>query len=124
MAILFAFALFAILMAAISYFGYRRYARPARVYEQLGGQAAYAMPTVDKTGEEPGLTVWVMQQIGDKVPISPDDAWATRRDLISAGYRSEQALALYLGTRIVACVGLVALALLFRGYITSNPILA
>src|SRR5712692_5159954 len=114
MAILFAFALFAILMAAISYFGYRRYARPARVYEQLGGQATYAMPTTDKTGaaEEPGLAVWVMQQIGEKVPMSPEGASAIRRDLIMAGYRSEKALAIYLGTRIVACMGLVALALL------------
>src|SRR5437660_12007503 len=102
MAILLAFALFAILMAAISYFGYRRYARPARVYEQLGGQATYAMPTLDKTSaEEPGLAVWVIQQIGEKIPMNPENAWAIRRDLIMPGCRSDKALALYLGARVV-----------------------
>src|SRR6266404_4743457 len=125
MAILIAVVLFTILMAAISYFGYRRYARPGRVYEQLGGQATFAMPSLDRLSEtEPGLAVWVMEQIGEKVPVSPEDATAIRKDLIAAGLRGERALPIYLGTRVLACVVLVLLALLFRSTITSNPILA
>jgi tight adherence protein C len=125
MAILLAFSLFVVLMAAISYFGYRRYARPARVYEQLGGQATFAMPAMDKLGgeDEPGLVVWTMEQIGEKVPIDPQDASLIRLDLIAAGYRTERALAIYLGSRVVSCLGLLALALLFDTTITSNPVL-
>ena len=125
MAILIAVVLFTILMGAITYFGYRRYARPGRVYEQLGGQATFAMPSLDRLSEtEPGLAVWVMEQIGEKVPVNPEDATVIRKDLIAAGLRTDRALPIYLGTRVLACVVLVLLALLFRSTITSNPILA
>lgn len=125
MALLISLSLFAILMGAISYFGYRRYARPARVYEQLGGVQTFEMPSIDRLdAEDPGLIVSIFQQVGEKLPVSPEDAGVMRADLISAGYRSARALPIYLGTRAVACVGLVTLALIFRGTITSNPILA
>src|SRR5436305_1255102 len=101
MAILLAVVLFSALMAAISYFGYRAYARPGRVYEQLGGQANYAMPAIDQVREdEPGLAVWIIEQVGEKVPINPDDATVIRRDLMAAGYRTERALPIYVGSRI------------------------
>lgn len=123
--ILIALALFATLMAAISYFGYRWYARPGRVYQQLGGDATFTMPTIDRSYEsQPGLAVWVIEQIGEKVPINPEDATTIRRDLMAAGYRTARALPIYLGSRILACVVLVILALIFRNTITSNPILA
>src|SRR5947209_10238472 len=126
MAILLSLLLFALLLGAISYFGYRRYARPGRVYEQLGGTATLTMPSVDKVhpDEEPGLAVWVVQQIGEKMPINPRDAVDIRRDLIAAGYRSEKALVVYVGVRALAGVGFVLMALALRGMITSNPILA
>lgn len=126
MAILLALGLFTILMAVISYYGYRRYARPARVYEQLGGEATFAMPALDKRteSENPGLAVWVVEQIGEKVPINPEDAAVLRRDLIMAGYRTEAAVPIYLGSRILCCALLVVLAMLFRNNITSNAILS
>jgi tight adherence protein C len=124
MAILIAIGLFVALMAAISYFGYVRYARPGRVYEQLGGQATFTMPGVDRRGEhDPGLTVRVLQEIGEKVPINPEEASLLRQDLIAAGFKSEHALPVYLATRILGCVVLVVLALLLRDNITSNAIL-
>jgi tight adherence protein C len=125
MALLIALLLFLALMVAISYFGYRRYARPARVYEQLGGAATFPMPTMDTiSGPAPGLTVRVIQQIGEKVPVNPADATVIRNDLIAAGYRSQGALAIYLGARAVSSVLLVLLGVAFRYNITSNTILA
>ncbi len=115
--------MFAVLLSAISYVGYRFYARPGRVYQQLGGQAAFSMPGVDTIhGPAPGLVVTVIEQIGEKFPMNPVDASVIRRDLIAAGYRSDDALRIYLGIRVVACVSLVIVALIFRGAITS-PIL-
>jgi len=123
-AIVLPLVLFVALMAGISYFGYRRYARPGRVYEQLGGEATFAMPTVDgKTESEPGLMVKVFQEIGEKVPINPEDASMVRRDLIAAGYRSDRALPIYLAARVVACAGLLLLGLYLRTYV-GNPILS
>lgn len=124
MAILISLVLFAVLMASITYFGYRRYARPARVYEQLGGPPPLPMPAIDRLHEDdPGLLVQVIQLIGEKVPVNPEDAGVIRGDLIAAGYRSDAALTIYLGTRVIACIALVVLALIFRTVITSNPVL-
>jgi tight adherence protein C len=125
LATLISLGLFALLMVAITYFGYRRYARPGRVYEQLGGQATFASPTMDGFGEqEPGMVVRVIQQIGEKVPINPDDASLLQRDLMAAGYRNEQARFIFMGARILVCAALVIVALIFRGAITSNPVLS
>jgi len=124
MAILLPVVLFLVLMAAISYFGYRRYARPGRVYEQLGGAATFTLPSVEHPDQaDPGLAVRVIEQLGEKVPIDPADASLLRRDLMAAGYRTERALPIYLACRILAVVGLVILGLVVRGYITTNPIL-
>jgi tight adherence protein C len=125
MALLIALVIFAALMAAISYVGYRYYARPGRLYEQLGGRAIFTMPAIDRltSEEEPGLLVSVLQQIGQMVPVNPDDASVIRRDLMAAGYRSDSAVAIYVGIRAVMAVVLVLLALLFRTSITSNSIL-
>jgi len=129
MAVLIPLALFLILTVSISYFGYRRYARPGQVYQQLGERAAdgggnWTMPSVDRPGsEQPGLIVRVMEQIGEKIPVDPENARVTRLDLVAAGYRNDHALPIYLGVRVISCAGLVLLAFLFRAEVTDNPIL-
>jgi len=124
MAILLSLLLFAILMLVIGYFGYRRIARPGKVYEQLGGEATFATPAFGETATGDGMVVRIIQELGEKVPIDPADASLLRRDLMAAGYRSESALFYYQAARVIAIVVLVVLALIFRGYITSNGILA
>jgi len=124
MAALISLALFAALMAVISVYGYRRYAKPGRVYEQLGGPAAITDPSVDLVSEdEPGMVVTVIEEIGKNVPISPQDAALARRELIAAGYRTDSALPIFYGTKIILCVALVVLGFVFRNEVTSNPIL-
>ena len=72
---------------------------------------------------EVGWVVRVIQQVGEKVPISPDDAGvATRRDLIMAGYRSETAVKVFNGIKLSLCVLLVIFAFAVRSEI-SNPVL-
>lgn len=124
MAILIGLIVFGVLTAIIGYFGYHYYARPGRVYEQLGGPATFAMPSVDRVpGEEKGLLVTVIEQIGNAVPASDDDISIIRTDLIAAGYRAESAVAVYVGLRIISAVSLLALSLVLRTFI-SNPILS
>jgi tight adherence protein C len=124
MAILLSLLLFAVLMLAIGYFGYRRIARPGKVYEQLGGEATFATPGFSDAATGDGMVVRTIQQLGEKIPIDPADASMLRRDLMAAGYRSENALFYYQAGRVIAIVVLVGLALILRGYITSNGILA
>src|SRR5579863_9159392 len=126
MAIVISIVLFSLLMAAISAFGYRRYARPGRVLERLGNPVLEAQGGMSATLASPtpevGWIVRVIQQVGEKVPISPDDAGATRRDLIMAGYKSDGAVKVFNGIRISLSVLLFFVAVAFHSSI-SNPVL-
>jgi len=126
MALAISIVLFTALMAAISAYGYRRYARPARVLERLGAPVLEAeggmTATLAAPGSEVGWIVRVIQQVGEKVPISPEDAGATRRDLMMAGYKSENAVKVFNGIRVALGVLLFAFALAMRASI-PNPVL-
>lgn len=125
MALLISVILFSFLMIAISVYGYRRYAKPGRFYDQLG------VPVVASDAEvltmpgssEDGILVRITRQIGEKVPISPQDASVARRYLVSAGYRSDTAVKFYYGIKVILCVTFLLLALLFRDALTSNTVL-
>ena len=126
MAIVISIVLFSVLMAAISFYGYRRYARPARVFERLGAPVLEAEGglgvTMTAPGSEIGWIVRVIQQVGEKVPISPEDAGATRRDLMMAGYKSENAVKVFTGIRVALGIVLFVFALAMRSSI-PNPVL-
>ncbi|MEN6536840.1 MAG: type II secretion system F family protein [Bryobacteraceae bacterium] len=124
-AITIAVVLFLFLMLAITYFGYRRYAKPGRFYDQLGTPTAVDVPAAVAVEGSPedNVFVKVTRQIGEKLPISPQDASLARRYLAAAGYRSDGAVKVYYGIKVVLCIVLVLLALVFRDVVTSNPIL-
>jgi hypothetical protein len=116
MAIVVSVTLFLMLMAGITLFGYKHYAKPARViYEQLGAPLISTSASVLESGEtEDGAVVRFLQQVGEKVPINPGDATLLRRDLIMAGYRSEKSVAVFYGIKIVMGAVLFLFALTFR----------
>ncbi len=121
MAALIAFGLFGFLMLAISYAGYRYYARPGRYYEQLGGGPPLRDGAMAEHRE--GLGFRIVREIGKAVPVSPQDVSVTRRYLIAAGFRSEGAIGFFYGTKIIGAVALVATAIATRDLITSARIL-
>jgi tight adherence protein C len=123
MAVLISFALFAALMVAISIYGYRRYAKPGRLFEQLGGPSTMTAVIEELPPEQPHFAVNVIEEIGKFVPTSPQDAALARRELIAAGYRNESAVAILFGLKIVLCAALVIVGFLFRPHVTSNPVL-
>jgi tight adherence protein C len=120
MAILIAILVFAVLAGVISLIGYRMYARPGRLYEQLGAQGTASM--TGEPAEERAVST-VIEQVGGLLPLDPEDASVLERDLVAAGFRNPNAVLTYLGLRLVGFVVIVALAVLLRGSITSNPIL-
>lgn len=114
---------FLLLLISISAFGYRLYSRPGRIHERLG-EAAVEAPSLEQiVRPERKWVVRVVQQIGEKVPISPQDAGITRRYLFAAGYRTDTALKVYYGIKVVLGVALFVVAVLLRRYI-ANPILS
>ncbi len=123
LAALFSLALFVMLLTAVAWMGYRYYARPGRIFEQLGGPAV-ALETQELTAAGPdGLVVRTLRQIGEKVPIPPQEASIARRYLIAAGYRSEAAVLTYYGSKVVLCVLLFGIAFLLRDVVTSMMVL-
>jgi len=125
MAILISASLFVVLLAIISYVGYRYYAKPGRFYEQLGT----AVVTTEFEGAgipgvgQPGTAVRVIRILGEKVPVSPEEASTNRKFLMAAGYRSPDAMATFYGIKILAALGMLVVAFLFRSYIPGLPIL-
>lgn len=125
MSMIIAATLFCFLMAAISVYGYRRYARPAQLYEQLGAApVAVRTPGTVQAAGQPGRIIRIIQHVGEKVPISPADVTLSRRYLIAAGFRSDTAVRVYYGIKVILCALFLALAFLFHAYVTSNYILS
>lgn len=121
-ALLVSIGLFGVLAATITFYGYQRYAKPARFLQELDGQpesgllAAVPMSNVSKLLNR-------VQAIGKHAPISPRDEQSARRLLLGAGYRAENAVGVLYGTKLLLAVALCALAVVFRQSITANPVL-
>ena len=87
--------------AAIALFGYRRYVRAGQVYENLAarlrrGPAGRLSPGV------PGFyaITHFVERVGEKLPPDPKNASRYRLELIAAGYRAPNAVAIYFGLKI------------------------
>jgi tight adherence protein C len=124
MAIIICISLFLALMLVITLFGYRRYLRPARVYERLGRPVTAPSAVVNITDEpEQKMTVKLMESLGNLMPISPQDAAGIKERLVMAGYRTEAAIAVFFGIRMIVCVAAIIFCFMIREKITDNPVL-
>lgn len=125
MAGIIALSMFVLLATAISYYGYRHYARPGRIFEQVGTAPlkAESDEVVRGSPAGPGIIIRTIQSIGEKVPVAPQDASLMRRYLFAAGYRSPTALTTFYGLKVALSVILVAFVFLVRTYITPIPLL-
>jgi len=121
MLILITFALFATLMAGISMFGYRRYVVPARVHAQLGAPVITAGTRLKLNNPRANASVEILNKIGAMLPSGKKDA-ATKQSLTLAGYRSQHALPVFYGARLVA-VCLTVLSALLLHVSDSNPMM-
>ena len=116
-------AFFMVLMVAIAAFGYQRYARPGQVYEQLGEPVIEAPtagmpqdPEVHKAREYK-----IIQKVGELMPVSSDDSSMTKTMLTHAGYRSDNAVKIYYGIRLLSTVLMALLGLVLRNRLSDSP---
>jgi tight adherence protein C len=122
--ILLALCAFFMLMIALSGVGYRVFYKPGKMLRQLG------TPVIN-TGEAGGVTdiaepeastiVTVLHQIGSQIPSSEADVKTLRTELVRAGYRSENAVTVFFGLRIMAALALLVLGFLMQNRIPNNP---
>ena len=123
MPVLLASFLFLLLMAVISVYGYRAYVRPSRIYDRVGG-AADSAPDLGSVSAKPrDIVVRVFEQIGEQIPLSPGDQTVTKRDLVMAGFRSDGAIRIFYGIKVIFCILMFIFALMLHRHITDNPVL-
>jgi tight adherence protein C len=123
MALTVSIAMFGLLATAIALFGYRSYAKPSRLLQQLRHSPAAEAVTLDRIGPKPSMLADQVQAIGRLAPISPQDAQTTRRDLTAAGHRADSAVAIFYGIKVIVATAFAILAIVFRDSITVNPVL-
>jgi len=115
-------AFFMVLMVAIAAFGYQRYARPGQVYERLG-EPVIETPTAGAAEEAEVKKVRefrLVQKVGELMPVSEDENSMARQMLTHAGYRSDNALKIYFGIRILSTVVMGLFGLAFRNSLGEN----
>ena len=112
---------FLLLLAVITWAGHRYYARPGRFYEQLGTISITELSGA-QGGLNDGLAIRVIRTLGEKIPISPEEATLTRRLLIAAGYRDDGALAVYYGLRGLAVISCLLLAVVGQSYLGNTAL--
>src|SRR4051794_10775286 len=124
MAILIAGLLFLTLVGIVSYFGYVHYVKPTRLLDQLATTTSDAIPSslIERQRKTHFSLAQLLEPIGNLLPVSSQDALATKHELIQAGIRSRSAVPVYYGAKIVLAVVMVILGLAMRGHV-SNRIL-
>lgn len=102
MAFAIAALIFVLLTGIVVLFGYSRYVRPGSVYEKVSefprASAAAAAPRPSAAGFY--VVSELVQQLGNKLPASLRNPSRYVRDLVSAGYRSENALKVFYGLKV------------------------
>ncbi len=114
LALLVSGSLFVAVAAAIIVFGYREYVKPGKSFEQLASPVSgLTVPVSSLESDNGSFRVRRFAQwVGEKVPADPQIASLTRRELMAAGFRSDAALAVFHGVRVLAAGGALVLAVL------------
>jgi tight adherence protein C len=126
--ILFSLFSFLTMMAGLSWVGYRVVYKPGRFLKQLGtpvitDPARQRMVQEDRDAA-PSTLVTVLQHIGSKVPSSEAEVATLRIDLIRAGFRSERALPVFYGIRILSVLVMLGVGLVVQTKMPPNPVMS
>ncbi len=112
--------LFVVLTAIITTAGYMAYARPSRFQKRLGTLEEAPAPSLAAgSAPEQNWLVGVIQTVGEKVPLSPVEASLARRTLIAAGFRSDRAVTVYYGLKVITAIAMLAVAFVVWSRVSS-----
>jgi tight adherence protein C len=115
---------FLMLMVLMSWVGYRLVYKPGKFLRQLGmpvigGGEKLVVATGMQPPESSTLLVF-LQQIGSKIPSSEQEQEGLKHMLTQAGFRSENAVPIFYGIRILCTGAIVALCLMMQTQGASN----
>jgi tight adherence protein C len=79
---------------------------------------------LDVGGEvEPSTLVTFLQSVGSRVPSSENEVATLKADLIRAGFRSENALPVFYGVRILVTLLMLLLCIMMESKMPPNPVM-
>ena len=124
--LLFSICAFLMLLVALTGVGYRFFYKPGKFLRQLGNPVIteHKNGLLDEETEPQSSTiVTVLHQIGSKVPSSEVEIASVRANLIRGGFRSENAVPVFFGLRIVATLGMLFLVIVMEPRLPPNPMM-
>ena len=124
--VLFATCAFLMLMVILTWVGYRLVYKPGKFMRQLGRPVitSESQRLVDAGGEpETSTLVTFLQGIGSRVPSSETEVASLKLDLVRAGFRSESALPVFYGLRIVITLLMLVFCVTLEARMPSNPVI-
>jgi tight adherence protein C len=118
---------FLAVMMIITWSGYRFLYKPGRVLRQLGtpviGDPQALLQQKGGGDSQPRAVVMVLHSLGKRIPSSEAEVANLRTDLIRAGYRSESAVPVFYGIRIITTLMMLCLSLMLEGSMPPNPVM-
>jgi tight adherence protein C len=124
--ILFSFCAFLMLLLILSWVGYRLVYRPGKFMRQLGTPVINldSQAVLDAAAEPaPNTIVTILQQLGSRIPSSDTEVATLKADLIRAGFRSESALPVFYGVRILITLAMLFVCVMIEAKMPPNAIM-
>ena len=123
---LFASCAFLMLMLILSWVGYRLVYRPGRFLHQLGRPVITTdtQRVLDPLAEaEPSTLVTFLNEVGSRVPSSEAEVATLKADLVRAGFRSDNALPVFYGVRIMVTLLMLVLCIMLEAKMPPNLVM-
>jgi tight adherence protein C len=123
---LFASCAFLMLMLILTWVGYRLVYKPGRFLRQLGRPVITndSARVLDPLGEpEASTLVTFLNVVGSRVPSSETEVATLKADLVRAGFRSENALPVFYGVRIMVTLLMLVLCIMLEAKMPPNPVM-
>ncbi len=123
--IVFAALAFLLLLVLLTGVGYRVFYKPGKFLKQLGRPVITESQRVVEDSSEPGgsTIITFLHQLGNKIPSSDADVATTRATLVRAGFRSENAVPVFVGIRILSTLGMLVLCVAMEPRLPPNPMM-
>jgi tight adherence protein C len=123
--LVFSICAFLLLIVALGGLGYRFFYKPGKFLRQLASPVITEQKAhlVDDTEPEASTIITVLHQIGSKVPSSEADVATLRANLIRGGFRSENAVPVFYGLRIVSTLAMLFVVIMMEPHFPPNPMM-
>src|ERR1700751_1019845 len=117
-----AISLFLLLSLVVLAFGYRYYVRPARMLDQLARTTSEPTSNAleQKKPKQDFSLARLLEPIGNLLPLSPKDTGFAKKELGNAGFRSNSAVSIYYGIKVILAVVLAFVGLIIKNHLDAG----